>query len=570
MKRLLLFFLVLAVLSSLLAAFIVFAARQSRSLGGPAVISWRVSGPFLDLAPPVTLPLPGARARGSFAMVYRALTRARTDPRVRGLAVSIEDASFGLAHAQELRDLMTSVRNAGKFVDCYLETAGAGSNGTLEYYLASACGHISLAPTGEMNLLGLYASTPFLRGTLDKLKIDPQFVHIGQFKSASETFTNSEMSEPARTALSAVLDDDYKILTDDIASSRKLPVARVLSIIDGAPYTASQALALKLVDSLSYPDEFRARIERLAGGSPRWIPLSAYSHTLRSPSEPRIAVVFAQGEIVRGSGGFDPWAGRVSIGSGGMAKILDSLSRDDSVRAVVLRINSPGGSALASDLILHSVAQLKKKKPVVVSMSDLAASGGYYMACGANKIVAEPLTLTGSIGVLGGKLVTRDFQKDLLGITHGSITRGANADFYSTLDRFTPEQMARFQDQMKAVYDQFIAHVAAGRAMSEDAVRAVAEGRVWTGKAALARGLVDELGGLSTAISVARKAAKIPSTSKVSLAFYPRPRNIFETLFNPSRIGLFERLLSLRADLPNRPVATLEVSPFFRDLPRPF
>lgn len=570
MKRLVLFFLVLAVAASLLATLIVFAARQSRAVSGPVVLSWRLSGPFLDLAPSVTLPLPGARARGSFATVYRAITRARTDPRVRGLALTIEDASFGLAHGEEIRGLLASLRKSGKFVDCYLETAGAGSNGTLEYYLASACGHISLAPSGEMNLLGLYASTPFLRGTFDKLKIDPEFVHIGPFKSASETFTNSQMSEPARAALSAVLDDDFKTLTTDIAAARKLTVPRVLAIIDGAPYTASQALALKLVDELSYPDEFHARVNRLAGGSPKWVSLESYAHSLPALGGTHIAVVFAQGEIVRGSGGFDPWAGRVSIGSLGMARILGRLARDRSVRAVILRINSPGGSALASDLILHSVTELKKEKPVVVSMSDLAASGGYYMACGANKIVAEPLTLTGSIGVLGGKLVTRDFQKDLLGISHDSLTRGANADLYSSLDRFTDEQRQRFTSQMQSVYDQFVAHVAAGRGMSEDAVRAVAQGRVWTGTAAMQRGLVDALGGLNAAVAIARKEAGLSPSAKASLVFYPRPTSIVDMLFRSEGFGLVERFLPLRFALEPRRLEGLELAPGLREMIHPF
>ncbi len=570
MKRLLLFFLILAILASLLATFVVLAARSSRSLSGPIVLSWRVSGPFLDLAPNVALPLPGARARGSFATVYRSLTRARHDSRVRGLAVTIDDTSFGLAHAEEIRGLMASLRKAGKFVDCYLETAGEGSNGTLEYYLASACGHISLAPSGEMNLIGLYASTPFLRGTFDKLKIDPEFVHIGQFKSASETFTNSAMSEPARAALSAVLDDDYKTLTSDIASARELPLTRVLSIIDGAPYTASQALALKLVDELSYPDEFHARIDRLAGGSPRWINVGDYARALPRPGGPRIAVVFAQGEIVRGGGGFDPWGGRVTIGSDGMARLFHRLGDDDSVRAVVLRINSPGGSALASDLILHNVTELKKKKPVVVSMSDLAASGGYYIASGANKIVAEPLTLTGSIGVLGGKLVTQGFQKDLLGITHDSLGRGANADFYSSLNPFTDEQKQRFTSQMQSVYDQFVGHVAAGRGMSEDAVRAVAEGRVWTGTAAKQRGLVDILGGLETAVAIARKEAGIAPSSRASVVFYPRPTNVIDMFFHHAGFGLLQRALSLRSALDSHSIAELEVSPALRDLVHPF
>ncbi len=261
-----------------------------------------------------------------------------------------------------------------------------------------------------------------------------------------------------------------------------------------------------------------------------------------------MAILFAQGAIVRGGGGSDPFASENVLGSADMARELRDLADDDSVVAVVLRIDSPGGSALASDLILREVEQLREKKPVVVSMSDVAASGGYYIAAPADEIIASGNTITGSIGVFAGKLATGRFQEELLGVTHDPLQRGASADLYSTLKPFDERQTAQLRQRVDEIYGRFLDHVAAGRKLSRSAVEAVAAGRVWTGADALAVGLVDELGGLDRAVALAREAAKLPETEKLPVVFLPKAPSFLELFSSHGSTGLEERLFAVAAD----------------------
>jgi protease-4 len=352
-----------------------------------------------------------------------------------------------------------------------------------------------------------------------------------------------------------------------IAEARDLERDRVVELIDGAPYTAQEALDLGLVDALEYPDQFADYIDERTDGA-TLVNLTDYGAGGAWNSGPQVAVVFAQGVIRRGYGGVEPWTGEISIGSRDFGRLLRELGDDESVSAVVLRIDSPGGSALASDLILREAELLGEKKPLIISMSDVAASGGYYIATKARHIVAEEATLTGSIGVYGGKLVTREFEKELLGISHDPLQRGANADIYSSLAPFSPEQSARLQTLMRRVYDDFVGHVARGRGMTPEAVEEVAQGRVWTGRRASEIGLVDQIGGLDLALSLARQEAGIEADADIQLDFYPRPPELLDYLLGraqpflplrvPEVIRLFEedhfRLLQLPpgvADLAN-------------------
>jgi protease-4 len=386
-----------------------------------------------------------------------------------------------------------------------------------------------MSPGGDVNLLGLYADGVFFKGGLAKLKVDPQFHHVGIYKSFSEPYTESRWTAPAAEAINAVLDSTYEQIVTAIGEARKLPAGAVRALVDGAPYTAPEAVQKGLIDRLGYPEDFRARVTRRTGGRPRLVRIEDYGAEAAASGR-RIAVIVAQGEIVRGGSGGVPWGSEAQLGSDEMAQELRKLARDESLAAVVLRVDSPGGSALASDLILHEVQLLARKKPVVVSMSDVAASGGYYIAARAAKIVAEPATLTGSIGVVGGKFVTRRLQAEILGITHDPMRRGRNADLYSSLNPYSPEQDVRVQALMGRVYDSFVGHVAAGRHMSRAAVDAVARGRVWTGADAKRLGLVDELGGLDRAIDLALRAARLPKGEPVRLEYYPEPRGVFDLL----------------------------------------
>ena len=544
MKKLLLIFLFLlgvAVLATV--AGILMGGRGSAVGEGPTVLVWHLAGPVLEQREP-RLPFSDDAAPVSIAELYPALRAARQDSGVRGLAVYIQEADLGLAKAQELRRQMMALRRAGKFVECYLETAGEGSNGTLAYYLATACEKIYLAPAGDLNLLGLYSESRFLRGALDKLKIDPVFNRVGRYKSAVESYTANQYSPEAEEAIAAVLDGYFAQIVAAVAEARHKSGAEVRALIDGAPWSAEEALARGLVDRLSYPDEFKDHLEKRAGRKPSYVAVEDYQPRPVLAGK-RVAVVFALGTIVRGDGGSAPWTQETYLGSDDFADVLHDVREDRSIAAVVLRIDSPGGSALASDFMLREIEKLKEKKPVVVSMSDEAASGGYYIAAKASRIVAEPATLTGSIGIFGGKFVTRRFEEEILGIGHATQKRGANADIYSSLQPYTPQQEARIQQLMDHTYQTFIGHVATGRRMSRSAVEGVAGGRVWTGAAAQKIGLVDELGGLDRAVEIARREARIGAGETVGLDFYPSP---------PSWLDLF-----LEKRQPRLPTALAEV-----------
>ena len=569
MKKLLFVFLFLVAVAVLATIAGIRMGRKGASLGqGPTVLVWRLAGPVLEQSAP-RLPFGEGRETESIAELYPALRAARQDPAVRGLVVYLQDAELGLAKAQELRRQMMALRRAGKAVECYLETAGEGSNGTLPYYLATACEKIHLAPAGDLNLIGLYSETRFLRGALDKLKIVPNFNRVGRYKSAVESYTQNQYTPEAQEAIAAVLDGYFAQIVSAVAEARHKSEAEVRALIDGAPYSAQEAMARGLVDRLSYPDEFTEQLEKRLGFKPDYVDIEDYQPASALAGK-RVAVVFALGEIVRGGGGAAPWTQEVYLGSDDVAKLLRDLAEDGSISAVVLRIDSPGGSALASDFILREVERLKRKKPVIVSMSDEAASGGYYIAAKADKIVAEPATLTGSIGVFGGKFVTRGFEEEILGLGHDSQKRGANADLYSSLEPYTPQQEARVQQLMDRTYQTFVGHVATGRRLSRTAVEGIAGGRVWTGAAAQKIGLVDELGGLDRAIELARQQARIGAGETVGVDFYPAPPSWLDLFVEKRQPRLPAALAEVVKTLETTSPRLLELPPEVARLARPF
>jgi protease-4 len=568
MKKLLFIFSFLLGIAIMATVAGILLGGKGGAVGDAMVLVWHLAGPVLEQREP-RLPFSGSPEPASIAELYPALRAARQDSGVRGLAVYIQDADLGLAKAQELRRQMMALRRAGKFVDCYLETAGEGSNGTLAFYLATACEQIYLAPAGDLNLLGLYTETRFLRGAFDKLKIEPDFNRVGRYKSAVETYTQTQYSPEAQEALAAVLDGYYAQIVSAIAEARHKSDSEVRALIDGAPWSADEALARGLVDRLAYPDEFKAHLEKRVGRKPSWVSIEDYQPSPVLAGK-RVAVVFALGEIVRGGGGSAPWTDEVYLGSDDMARVLRDVGKDRSIAAVVLRIDSPGGSALASDLILREVEKLREKKPVVVSMSDTAASGGYYIAARADKIVAEPASLTGSIGIFGGKLVTRRFEEEILGVGHDTQKRGANADLYSSLQPYTPQQQVRVQQLMNRTYQAFVGHVATGRRMSRSAVEGVASGRVWTGAAAQKIGLVDEIGGLDRAVEIARGQAHIGAGEAVGLDFYPPPPSWLDLFVEKRQPRLPAALADVVKSLEKTPPRLLELPAEVARLARPF
>jgi protease-4 len=569
MKKLLLIFLFLLGAAVLATALGIALGGKGGAMGeGPTVLVWRLAGPVLEQEEP-RLPFSGSAEASSIAELYPALRAARQDSGVRGLAVYIQNAELGLAKAQELRRQMIALRRSGKFVECYLETAGEGSNGTLAYYLATACEKIYLAPAGDLNLLGLYSESRFLRGTLDKLKIEPDFNRVGRYKSAVESYTQNQYSPEAQEAIAAVLDGYFAQIVSAVAEARHKSEPEVRALIDGAPYSADEALARGLVDQLAYPDEFKDRLAKRVGRKPGYVDIEDYRPRPVLAGK-RVAVVFALGTIVRGGGGAAPWTQESYLGSDDFATVLRDVGRDRSVAAVVLRIDSPGGSALASDFMLREIERLKDRKPVIVSMSDEAASGGYYIAAKANKIVAEPATLTGSIGIFGGKFVTRRFEEEILGLGHDTQKRGANADIYSTLQPYTPQQEARIQQLMDHTYQAFVGHVAAGRRMTRSAVLGVAGGRVWTGAAAQKIGLVDELGGLDRAVEIARQQARIGAGETVGLDFHPAPPSWLDLLVEKRQPRLPAALADVVKNLETSAPRLLQLPPEVARIARPF
>lgn len=568
MKKLVLIFVLLLGVAALAVAAGILMGRGAGSAGGPTVLVWHLEGPVLEQSVPV-LPFSDDVEADSLAELYPAFRAAREDGQVRGLALYIQDAQFGLARAQELRRQLMALRRAGKFVECYLETAGEGSNGTLVYYLATACERIHLSPLGDVNLLGLAVENRFFRGTLEKLKIVPEFNKVGRYKSAVETYTETEFSPAAEEALSAVLDGYYTQIVTAVAEARGKTPEEVRWIVDGAPYGAEDALRRDLVDQISYPDQFREHLKKRAGGDPNLLPIEDYAPRTAIAAR-RVAVVFASGVIVRGTGGSAPWTEEAYVGSNDLSSLLRDMAEEESVAAVVLRIDSPGGSALASDLILREVEKLKESKPVIVSMSDAAASGGYYIAAKADKIVAEPATLTGSIGVFGGKFVTKGFEEEVLGLTSDSLKRGANSDMYSSLRPYTPEQSMLVQRQMDRVYGMFVGHVATGRRMTRQQVEGVASGRVWTGAAAKKIGLVDELGGLDRAIDLAREAGGIAPGQDAAVVFYPEPESWLSLFFERREPRLPAALTEVVKGLENTAPRLLQLPPEAVRLTRPF
>jgi len=577
MRRLLLLLLVALVVGVAVAALGLLLSRGpdagSAVLGRDRVLTLELAGGLPDYLPQSPFPWAASDEPADLVGIWSDLRAARRDGSVRALAVRIGDLGVGLAKAQELRRQLAAVGDSGRPVECFLETAGEGSNGTLEYYVASACGAISLAPPGELNLLGLYSDGLFLRGTLDKLHIEPSFLTAGRYKSAAEAFTERAHSPAAREAIEAVLDDYFRQIVDDAARGRRLEPAALREVIDRAPLSATRALQEGLVDHVEYADEFRSRIEARVGADVTWQSLGEAYGARRGVGGGggEIAVVFAQGAILRGVGGVDAWTAERFVGSRSLGQLLDELADDGDVRAVVLRVDSPGGSAVGSDLLHHDVERLARAKPVVVSMSDIAASGGYYLAAPATRVVAEAATLTGSIGVVMGKLATAGFEREWADASRDPIARGAQAGLYRSPEPFRGEGRRRLETRIGEVYGRFLDVVAAGRDLPRAAVERVAEGRIWSGEAALGHRLVDELGGYDAALAAARRLAGL-GEEEGAVRFYPRRLGLWEWLAEarpPAFAAEWAQLLGELRAL-SRPPGMLELPAGWRALTHPF
>lgn len=495
------------------------------SLPDEMVVSLRLAGPIAE----VTAEDPLSELMGdqptSMSNLRKALTRAAEDDRVRGLRLRIDSIGGGFATATELRTLIARVGAAGKWTAAYLDTAGEFAPGNLVYYVASACDEVSMNPQGDLNLIGLSSRTPFIRGTFDKLDIQAEFPGRGDYKTARFMYTETGFTPAQREMTEWLIDSLMERLTGDIASSRGLSAEEVRSLIDRAPFLGDEAVEAGLIDRLENLGEFDDRLEERAPDA-RSVGVRAYLHQGRfAPRGSKIAVVTAVGSIMRGSSGesFNPLFGGQVMGADTISNAFKDVRETAGIEAVVFRIDSPGGSAVASEIIRQEMVRTALEVPVVVSMANVAGSGGYWITCGAQRIVAEPVSLTGSIGVFAGHLNTSGFWSGKLGVTYGRIDEGANANIYGDLENWTDEQRAIVDRMLDRIYDDFVARVAASRGMTPEAVDAIGRGRVFTGVQAVENGLVDVLGGFDVALAEAKRLADIDADAEVELVQFPRP-----------------------------------------------
>lgn len=469
----------------------------------------------------------GKTAGSSLWDVRRALERAKNDDKIVAVKLTVLPLRAGWASVAELQSYLDAFRSSGKPIYAYL---GGDYVGEKEYAAALGADKILVPPGSAMFIDGLRAEAVFWRGTLDKLKIVPDVLALKEYKSAGEMFERTEMSGPFRESLTSLLQDTQDWFVESVASRRSTDAQAVRAQINKGLLTADEAKAAGWIDAVGYDDELEAKIQT-ATGIQKYKRVSHADYLWRAgqrPSRrPRLAVVFAEGLIV--AGGMDQGLFPRPILSGPrIAAAIESAAKDKDVKAIVFRINSGGGSATGSDQIWRAVKNARK--PIVASMSDVAGSGGYWIAMGADKIIAQPQTITGSIGVVSLMFNLRGFY-ELLGANVDDVTLADNAGMFSAFENLSEEQRATLISWMEVVYEQFKQKVATGRDLSLDTVESIAKGRVWSGKQALEHKLIDGLGGIEMAISEAKRLAGIPQSEEVELDVYPKPRTLLERFF---------------------------------------
>ena len=462
--------------------------------------------------------------------VVDALRKASVDRRVTSVIIRPTNSAALWGKVQEVREAIVEFKKSKKPIIAYLEFGGDQS-----YYLASACDKVFLMPTASLDLTGIASYELFLRGTLDKVGVVPDSLHVGDYKTASNTFTEHTFTAAHREMAQSLNTDLYEQLIAGLADGRHRTPAEMRTLIDHGPYLPEDAVRAGLVDDLAYEDEIDDKVALGSGGGrTRMLKQQEYRavglNSLGLNRGPRIALIYAVGTITSGASSESP-SGQV-VGSDTIVEYLRKARADTSIRAIVLRIDSPGGSAVASDIIWREIMLTRDQKPVIASMSDVAASGGYYIAMPAHAIVAQPATLTGSIGVVMIRFVI-DGTLDKLGLNLETVKSGKYADLFSPVRPFTPDERKKVGELMQATYDSFVEKAAAGRNTTPERIDAIAQGRVWTGKQAKELGLVDELGGLDKALALAKERAKIAASSEVELVVFPPKKTLFDVVSEP-------------------------------------
>ncbi|RMH69307.1 MAG: signal peptide peptidase SppA [Gemmatimonadetes bacterium] len=506
-KRFLIISLVQFILFVIIAGVAIYFLSKPPKVEDNSVLELTIKGDLPEHLPTNYLETLLGEKKLTLSRILETIETAQKDDRISGIYLKLGGLNCGWAKIEELRDKLAQFRKSGKWIVVYLI-----SGSEKEYYLALAADEIYLCPTGDLYLDGLQARVSFIKGTLNKIGIQPEVERVGKYKSAADTFNRETMSDAQREVLNSILDEFYERFTAAVADRRHVDVNDVLGLINEDGFIdAEEAIELDLIDGSQYEDEVNARLREKNNDeeSLTSIKLKKYTLATASPVDDfvpgkKIALIYGMGAITTGSDDYDPLMGRI-LGADDAISLIRKARDDKDVKAVIYRVNSPGGSGLASDLIWRELMITKEKKPVIVSMSDVAASGGYYISMCADSIIAQPNTLTGSIGVLAVKMNMEELYEEKLGMTVESIQRGKYAAIFDESKPMSAEERAKFREMVMDFYKIFVQKAADNRGLSYAELDAVAQGRVWTGQQAYDAGLVDALGGVDRAILAAKR-----------------------------------------------------------------
>jgi protease-4 len=525
-------------------AALLFASLQSAEPGiaSDSVLSVELSGPIPEhVAVDFSLDFLDQGVPPTMLEMHNLFQKAAADKRIRAITLYCNDLEVGWARAQEIRWGIAEFRKSGKPVLALL--AGGSS---IDYYVASASDEVYLLPEALLDVRGLRAEISFFKDTLGKLGIEAEMENVGKYKSAVEPYSRSGMSDAFREVTNSILDEIFEQFLADTGESRGKTVEEMKAIVDQGPFISQQALDAGLVDGLLYEDEFRDKVkakievEELTEVEQRQY-RKVSLESLGLSGDNKVAVVYAVGAIMQGDSDTDPLFGGNVLGAASFNKTLERVREDEATKAVILRIDSPGGDAFASDEMWREMQLLEEAKPLVISMSDVAASGGYYLAMAKAPVVAYPGTYTGSIGVFFGKLNLRGFY-DKIGMKKEILTRGRYADIYTDYRSLSETERAKLREGIEATYRTFVQKVADARGQAWDEIHEVAQGRVWLGAQAQRNGLVDEIGGFDKAIEIAKREAGLNEDDKIRLVTYPPPKRFIDVLLSRQTMAQSGRL----------------------------
>lgn len=549
--------------------------RRRKKLPGQMLLELDLHGAYIERSPSMRIgKLLGGDDSTTVRDVIVALDKARDDARVKGLIVRVGAPHIAPAHAQELRDALMRFRDSGKDTVATADTFGEGASGNISYYLASACAEVYVQPSGEVGIMGLRLEQPFVKRALETLGVVPRISQREKYKNAPNTFLESGLTDAHRESLTSLARGVLSELAQGIATGRKRALIEVETWFGDGPFEAPRAKERGLIDDVLYRDEVYAKVQKKHGDDVKLVFLERYTERAKgkkaTKNAPTVAVIHGVGGVQRHGGGEGVGKRNEAFDASEIAAALRAARRKASVKGVLLRVDSPGGSYVASDTVWREVVATRAAgKPVVVSMANAAASGGYFVAAPATAVVAEPLTITGSIGVFGGKVVVEGLTKKL-GVDFDGVETHANASMNSSVQDYTPEQRAQLERSLDRIYADFTSKVASGRKLTAEQVQAVAQGRVWTGREALEHKLVDALGGFDTALEVLKKELGEKPETRLKLRTLPEPRSLFDKLMAKppmssereglevsASLGVFEAFERLQAAAFTRLVSTL-------------